>query len=121
MASCGISFIPHAKLTGYKYWPGEFGAPDHKTRTVTLKATPLPAPGEVLPRTTITHDTLVLALGNQVNDFGTPGVLEHCHFVDDIGEATAANDLLRSKGKLVAAAWGSRRNLLRHMGKGQNE
>jgi NADH dehydrogenase len=99
-----ISFIPHAKLTGYKYWTGEFGGLDRKTRTVTLKATPLPAPGEVLPPTTIAYDTLVLALGSQVNDFGTPGVLEHCHFIDDIGEATALNDLLRSKGILAANA-----------------
>jgi NADH dehydrogenase len=99
-----ISFIPHAKRTGYKYWPGDFGGLDRKTRTVTLKATPLPAPGEVLPATTITYDTLVLALGSRANDFGTPGVLEHCHFIDDIGEATALNDLLRGKGVLAANA-----------------
>jgi NADH:ubiquinone reductase (H+-translocating) len=32
----------------------------------------------------------------------TPGVLEHCHFIDDIGQATAFNDLLRSRVVLAA-------------------
>ncbi|MGH6793672.1 MAG: NAD(P)/FAD-dependent oxidoreductase [Methylocella sp.] len=103
-ANENVSFIPHAKLTGYKYWPGDFGGLDRKTQTIKLKPTPLPAAGEMLPATTIHYDTLILALGSQVNDFGTPGVLEHCHFIDDIGQATAFNDLLRSRVVLAANA-----------------
>lgn len=37
---------------------------------------------EVLPRRTINYDTLVLALGSQTNDFGTPGVHEHTIMLD---------------------------------------
>ncbi len=99
-----VSFIPHAKLTGYKYWPGDFGGLDRETRTIKLEPTPLPAIGEMLPATEIHYDTLILALGSQANDFGTPGVLEHCHFIDDIGQATAFNDLLRSRVVLAANA-----------------
>ena len=99
-----VSFIPHANLTGYKYRPGVFGGVDRKTRTVRLEATPLPAADESLPATTVEYDTLVLAIGSQVNDFGTPGVLEHCHFIDDIGQATAFNELLRSRVALAAIA-----------------
>ena len=33
-----------------------------------------------------------------------PGVLEHCHFIDDIKQATVFNDLLRSKVVLAANA-----------------
>lgn len=54
------------------------------------------------PAATIHYDTLVLALGSEVNDFRTPGVLEHCHFIDDFGEASALNDLLRSRVVLAA-------------------
>jgi NADH:ubiquinone reductase (H+-translocating) len=97
-----VSFIPHAKMTGYRYWPGDFGGLDRKAQTIKLKPTPPPAAGEMLPATTIYYDTLILALGSQVNDFGTPGVLEHCHFIDDIGQATAFNDLLRSRVVLAA-------------------
>jgi NADH dehydrogenase len=103
-ANENVSFIPHAKLTGYKYWPGDFGGLDRKTRTIQLKPTPLPAAGEALPATQIHYDKLILALGSQVNDSGTPGVLEHCRFIDDIGQATAFNDLLRSRVVLAANA-----------------
>jgi NADH dehydrogenase FAD-containing subunit len=89
---------------GYKYWPGDFGGLDRATQTIKLKPTPLPAAGEMLPEMQIHYDTLILALGSQVNDFGTPGVLEHCHFIDDIGQATAFNDLLRSRVVLAAKA-----------------
>ena len=99
-----VSFIPHAKLTGYKYWPGDFGGLDRKAQTIKLKPTALPAAGEMLPATTIHYDTLVRTLGSQANDFGTPGVLEHCHFIDDIKQATVFNDLLRSKVVLAANA-----------------
>jgi NADH dehydrogenase len=39
--------------------------------------------GEVLlPRQTLSYDTLVFAIGSQSNDFGTPGVREHCIMLD---------------------------------------
>jgi NADH:ubiquinone reductase (H+-translocating) len=37
---------------------------------------------EVLPRRTIRYDTLVLALGSQTNDFGTPGARENSIMLD---------------------------------------
>jgi NADH dehydrogenase len=37
---------------------------------------------EVLPRQTIAYDQLVIALGSQTNDFGTPGAREHCVMLD---------------------------------------
>ena len=46
-ANENVSFIPYAKLTGYKYWPGDFGSLDRKTQTIKLKPTPLPAAGEM--------------------------------------------------------------------------
>ena len=37
---------------------------------------------ELLPRQSIAYDTLVIALGSQTNDFGTPGAQEHCIMLD---------------------------------------
>ena len=37
---------------------------------------------EILPRQAVPYDTLVLALGSQTNDFGTPGAREHCIMLD---------------------------------------
>lgn len=37
---------------------------------------------ELLPESTLAYDTLVLALGSQTNDFGTPGARDHCIMLD---------------------------------------
>jgi NADH dehydrogenase len=37
---------------------------------------------ELLPRQTVEYDTLVMALGSQTNDFGTPGVQENSIMLD---------------------------------------
>lgn len=37
---------------------------------------------ELLPRQAIRYDTLVIALGSQTNDFGTPGAREHAIMLD---------------------------------------
>src|SRR5262249_61563765 len=41
-------------------------------------------------------------------DFGTPGVIENCHFIDDIGQALLFSDRLRSR---VLMAIGARTDL----------
>jgi len=38
----------------------------------------------------------VLAFGSRANDFGTPGVVEHCHFIDSQDQADAFNARLRA-------------------------
>lgn len=45
--------------------------------------------GEILiPRRTISYDTLVMAIGSVSNDFGVPGVSEHCISLDTQEEAS---------------------------------
>ena len=38
MRTENVSFIPHAKLTGYKYWPGDFGGLDRKAQNYQTQA-----------------------------------------------------------------------------------
>lgn len=42
------------------------------------------------------YDVLVLAFGSRANDFATPGVADHCHFIDSQHEADAFNARLRA-------------------------
>lgn len=42
---------------------------------------------ELLPRQALAYDTLVIALGSQTNDFGTPGAREHCIMLDSLPAA----------------------------------
>src|SRR5215475_14042064 len=43
------------------------------------------------------YDVLVLAFGSRANDFGTPGVVEHCHFIDSQDQADSFNARLRAQ------------------------
>lgn len=59
---------------------------------------------EILPRQAIAYDTLVLALGSQTNDFGTPGVHEHTIMLDSADAAERfherlINSCLRAQAK----------------------
>jgi NADH:ubiquinone reductase (H+-translocating) len=92
-----ISFISHAKLNGFKYWPGELRSLDRGRKAVDLGPVPLPDPEETLAGRSIPYDTLILAVGSRADDFGTPGVAENCHFIDDIREAEAFSELFRSR------------------------
>ena len=92
-----ISFISHAKRSGFRYWPGELAGLDRRNKVVQLGPVPLPDATEMLPGRSIPYDTLILAVGSRANDFGIPDVAENCHFIDDIGEANAFSDLLRSR------------------------
>lgn len=42
---------------------------------------------EVLPERRLSYDNLVLAVGSQTNDFGTPGAKEFCSFLDSRQQA----------------------------------
>ena len=42
------------------------------------------------------YDVLVLTFGSCANDFGTPGVVEHCHFIDSPNRAEAFDARLRA-------------------------
>jgi NADH:ubiquinone reductase (H+-translocating) len=92
-----IRFISHAKLNGFKYWPGELRGLDRSGKAVDLGPVPLPDTEETIAGRSIPYDTLILAVGSRADDFGTPGVTEHCHFIDDIREAQAFSELFRSR------------------------
>src|SRR5204863_3690853 len=62
-----------------------------------IRLAPLQAAGEVVaPGRNLDYDVLVLAFGSRANDFATPGVLEHCHFIDSPDQADAFNARLRA-------------------------
>ena len=96
-ANENVSFVAQAKRSGFKYWPGELAGLNRSSKLVDLGPVPLPDATKSLPGRSIPYDTLILAVGSRANDFGTPGVAQNCHFVDNIGEANAFGNLLRSR------------------------
>jgi NADH dehydrogenase len=72
-----VDYLAQAHWHHFRYRIGEMTALDRQRREVRV-APYVDAEGrEVTPDRVFGYDTLVLALGSQSNDFGTPGVTEH--------------------------------------------
>lgn len=85
------SFIAQAAAAGFMYQPGEMRGLDRDFREVRLDPIRDPAGRILVPATAVPYDTLVLAVGSQAQDFGTPGVAEHCWKIDSLEQANAFN------------------------------
>ncbi len=103
-ANEAISYAAQASRSGFRAWPGVLAGLDRARRRVRLGPVRLPDGTDTLAGREVAYDTLVLAVGSRADDFGTPGVAEHCCFIDEIREAERFNDLLRSRLMLGADA-----------------
>ncbi|WP_016853799.1 NAD(P)/FAD-dependent oxidoreductase [Halomonas smyrnensis] len=82
-----ISYQGHARANGYQFQLGTLTDLDRDGQTLTLAPVLDDDGEEILPARTLPYDDLVLSLGSVSNDFGTPGVAEHCHFLDSPHQA----------------------------------
>jgi len=77
------SYLAHGRAHGFDFVMGELTGLDLAQRTIQVARLLSPESGaEILGERTIAYDILVLSLGSRVNDFGVPGVLDHCHMLD---------------------------------------
>ncbi|WP_429292093.1 NAD(P)/FAD-dependent oxidoreductase [Paraburkholderia sp. CI3] len=90
-----VIYLAHARDHGFNYQPGEMEGLDRNARIVKLAALRSPSGEVVIGPRTVEYDVLILALGSRANDFGTPGVLDHCHFIDSQAQAEVFNEALR--------------------------
>ncbi len=92
------SYLSHARVHGYRFELGALQAIDWHERSIVLGEL-AGADGEtIMPVRRIPYGCLVLALGSEENDFGTPGAKEHCLFLNTPQQAMKIRDAL-----LVAA------------------
>lgn len=91
-----VDFLAHAIKHGYHYEPGDITGIDRARRVICLGAL-RGRDGVTLEERQIGYDALVLAVGSQANDFGVPGVKEHCQFIDSLAQADAFNRLFRAR------------------------
>ena len=68
---------------------GALAEVDRSAKTVTIASSIGPDGKEFIPQRELPYDTLVLAIGSVTNDFGIPGVADHCVFLDAREEADA--------------------------------
>ena len=77
MADHEVDYLAQAHWHRFRYRIGAMVGLDRARREVQVAASHDDAGREVTPQRAFGYDTLVIAVGSQSNDFGTPGVSEH--------------------------------------------
>ena len=97
-------YAEQAAAHGFTFVLGKVEALDANARTVRVGAVPEPdGPNELLPPRTLRFDTAALAIGSTVDDFGIPGVFEHCHTLDTADGAERLHRAILARAARVAA------------------
>ena len=82
-----VGYRGHCARWGYRFFQGRLESIDRDAKTITLGADFDEDGNEVLGAHTIRYDMLVLAVGSVSNDFGVPGVKQHCLYLDSRHQA----------------------------------
>ena len=83
----GMNYSAHAAMHHYTFKLGTVSKVDPKEQTITLDAISDDKQHVVLPERAMNYDILVMAVGSISNDFGTPGVADHCYLLDSHKQA----------------------------------
>lgn len=87
MSAHEVGYLAQSHWHHFRYRVGEMVGLDRERRQV-LVAPYLDHEGrQVTPERSFGYDTLVMAVGSQSNDFGTPGVREHAMRLESAGDA----------------------------------
>jgi NADH dehydrogenase len=78
-----VGYGSHAYRWGHRFFEGALESIDRDTGEVIIAPILDESGAEIVSRHRIRFDYLVLAVGSVSNDFKTPGVREHCIFLDD--------------------------------------
>ncbi|HEX3210866.1 MAG TPA: NAD(P)/FAD-dependent oxidoreductase [Geminicoccaceae bacterium] len=108
----GLDYFAHARRHHFAFELGRMSGLDRAAREIILDPVAGPDGAEGGPRRRLGYDTLVLAVGSSINDFGVPGVREHCLFLDSPAEAERIHRLILGRflrGHAEASAGTERR------------
>jgi NADH dehydrogenase len=82
-----VGYRGHAFRWGYRYFDGALESIDRAAQQIIIAPIIDEDGSEVIGRHNIRYDYLVLAVGSVSNDFGTPGVRDHCMSLDSRKDA----------------------------------
>lgn len=86
-----LEYMAQAHWHGFKFRYGEMIGLNRAQRHLLLAATYDEDGREITPERALIYDTLVIAIGNTSNDFGTPGVQEYAIMLDTKEQAERFN------------------------------
>jgi NADH dehydrogenase len=82
-----LDYLAQARWHRFTFALGALAGLDRAARSVVVAAVRDDEGEEILPERRIAYDTLVVAIGSESNDFGTPGVREHAFTIDNAWQA----------------------------------
>ncbi len=82
-----LEYMAQARWHHFRFRLGRMSGLDRERREVTLAPTHNDEGQEIVPERVFRYDTLVIAVGSLSNDFGIPGVNDHCLFLDTTAQA----------------------------------
>jgi NADH:ubiquinone reductase (H+-translocating) len=99
-----LEYLALARANHFSFRLGRMDGLNRAQKEICLAPTYDEEGEEILPRQSIRYDTLVLALGSQTNDFGTPGANEYSIMLDSPAAAERfhqrlVNSCLRAQAK----------------------
>lgn len=77
-----VGYRGHCYRWGYRFFQGSLEGIDRAAKTIRLAPVKDDDGSELIELHTIRYDILALAMGSVSNDFGVPGVKEHCLYLD---------------------------------------
>jgi NADH:ubiquinone reductase (H+-translocating) len=82
-----LDYLAQARWHGFTFVLGALEGLERAARLIHVGAVLDDNGEQILPARRIAYDTLVIAIGSESNDFGTPGVREHCFTIDNAWQA----------------------------------
>ena len=82
-----LDYLAQARWHGFTFALGALAGLDRKAHEVALAPVTDDTGEEILPARRLAYDLLVVAIGSESNDFGTPGVREHAFTLDNAWQA----------------------------------
>jgi NADH:ubiquinone reductase (H+-translocating) len=109
-AADGLDYLVHAGHHHFTFDLGRMIGLDRSAREILLEPVHDASGAEIVPAQRIGYDTLVIAVGSVLNDFGVPGVAEHCLYLDSLAHAERIQQIvlrrfLRGHSEARTAAW----------------
>jgi NADH dehydrogenase len=93
----GLDYFAHARAHHFAFELGEMRGLDRAGHELILGPVAHAGGSEMVPGRRLGYDTLVIAVGSVLNDFGVPGVREHCLFLDSPAEAERIHQQIFSR------------------------
>jgi NADH:ubiquinone reductase (H+-translocating) len=99
-----VGYRSHCHRWGYRFFYGAMESIDRAAREIVIAPLIDEDGRELIGRHRTGYDYLVVATGSITNDFGTPGVVENCLFLDDRAQADRFRNKLLNQCLRVSRA-----------------